>query len=166
MPNILKVLAVLFSILGIMACTTTTETTSTVQNPASSSYSVELKITNATDYEGCSFKFKGTLDGNYLSISDTGSDVTKITLSKGKLDLQVVAEDGEQIMAIGEIKGFEINKNGLVVEITLKSDLQNATVTFNTDGGSVVDSKSVIVGMTIGSLPTSTDRHRNALKGS
>ena len=156
MPNILKVMAVLFSILGIMACTTTTETTNTVQNPASSSYSVELKITNATDYEGCSFKFKGTLDGNYLSISDTGSDVTKITLSKGKLDLQVVAEDGEQIMAIGEIKGFEINKNGLVVEITLKSDLQNATVTFNTDGGSVVDSKSVIVGMTIGSLPTST----------
>ena len=50
MPNILKVLAVLFSILGIMACTTTTETTNTVQNPASSSYSVELKITNA-EYE-------------------------------------------------------------------------------------------------------------------
>lgn len=43
MPNILKVMAVLFSILGIMACTTTTETTSTVQNPAGSSFRVEIK---------------------------------------------------------------------------------------------------------------------------
>ena len=97
MPNILKVMAVLFSILGIMACTTTTETTSTVQNPAGSSFRVEIKITNAAEYDGCDFYFYGELDGNFLSIPKTNGDIKTITVSKGALTLQVLAKSGSSI---------------------------------------------------------------------
>lgn len=150
MPNILKVMAVLFSILGIMACTTTTETTNTVQNPAGSSFRVEIKITNAAEYDGCDFYFYGELDGNFLSIPKTNGDIKTITVSKGALTLQVLAKSGSSILGQADISE-QINGDK-EVPVTLSSSFSQCTVTFDSNGGSTVEPLAVISGMEIGSL--------------
>lgn len=158
----LKVIALLISILGLtFACTLKESNETSEENPVSSSISVTLKITNAADFEDCSFIVSGTLstvtgstlNTNYLSFPKTNSESIQITVSKGKLQLEVqaVKKDGS-VCGIGSVSE-EVTKK-CTLEVKLDTNLESITVAFNSNGGSDVTSKTVIKGLSVGTLPT------------
>lgn len=152
----LKVIAFLLSILGLtFACTLKESNETSEENPPVSSISVTLKITNAADFDGCSFIVTGTLNENYLSIPKTNSDSIQFTVSKGTLQLQVKAVKDGVIYGLASISSVSISKK-LELEITLEKDLQSITITFDSNGGSAVQPQTVIKGLNIGTLPTPT----------
>ena len=155
MLKILKVITFLLSILGLVfACTPGETEPKYDNNPKPLSIPVTIKITNAADYEDCDFYISGTLDDRYLSIPKTNGDSFNITVSKGNLSLYVKAKKGDTTCGIGEVECSLTEKIELFV--TLNSNFKKATVTFETNGGSVVEPKTVISGMEIGTLPVST----------
>ena len=155
MLKILKVITFLFSILGLVfACTPTPTEPKYDDNPKPSSIPVTVKITNAADYEDCDFYISGTLDDSYLAIPKTNGDTFNITVSKGNLFLYIQARKGDTVCGVGEVS---ISLTGKIeLSVTLNSNFKKATVTFETNGGSVVEPKTVISGMEIGTLPVST----------
>ena len=155
MLKILKVVTFLLSILGLVfACTPGETEPKYDDNPKPSSIPVTIKITNAADYEDCDFYIFGTLDDRYLSIPKSNGDSFNITVSKGDLSLFVQAKKGNTVCGLGEVTVSL--KEKIELSVTLTSNFSNATVTFEANGGSTVEPKTVISGVEIGTLPVST----------
>ena len=155
MLKILKVVTFLLSILGLVfACTPGETEPKYDDNPKPSSIPVTIKITNAADYEDCDFYISGTLNDNYLAIPKSNGDSFNITVSKGDLSLFVQAKKGNTVCGLGEVT-FSL-KEKIELSVALTSNFSNATVTFEANGGSTVEPKTVISGVEIGTLPVST----------
>lgn len=151
----LKVIALLISILGLtFACDEAKDSDQIYKASLKpSSIPVTLNITNAADFEDCSFEIRGTLNDNYLSVPKTFNKSIQITISKGTLKLDIKALTDKGIVAAVGTVSQEITQK-CAIEITLNSNLEHVTVTFNSNGGSSVESQTTIKGYAIGTLPT------------
>lgn len=152
----LKIIVLLLSIFGLTFACTVKQTNDTVEeNPPVSSISVTLKITNAADFPECDFIITGTLDSNYLFIPKTNSDSIKVSISKGTLNLDIKAQMGDTICGIGSVSDVKITgQYELSITLTPIGEIGTITVTFNSNGGSAVEPKTVVKDLPIGSLPT------------